>query len=470
MPYHIEMQGNDYCVVKDADGKVMGKHPSREEAAKQMAALYANEPDKHAVEAALVDLFRNFDPNVGGGTDRDKMDEADFAGKDRSFPIKKPGDVSDAASSIGRAGSNNYSPEQLKKNIIRIAKRKGAAFVAQLPEAWKKEMEGGENHQAEFVGGDALTFASVTPGQPFRLLPFGKLVKNGSTREITPDVARAFKLPHFKPAIKLGSHDEATPAGGSIVGLEVRVDGLYAIPELTEKGARALSEGDYRYHSPEVIWEGGLEDPSTGKIISGPLIVGDALLHMPHLGEAAALFTIEIQSKEKPMETFQVEKPIWEKVLSALHLNEKGEKVQYDVKQTEEYKAVESALAAQTAEIEKMKAAQAKVARVESFKTQLQGTQAVEMAEMLAALPDEQANALVTKFKALSAQIDEVQLMAEIGSSAPGPVDSGEDALDKLVRAEQEKSKTDYAAALSVVLKAHPEQYRAIRRSVRKEE
>lgn len=89
---------------------------------------------------------RKMDPDVGGGVDRDKIPAADFAGRDRSFPIVTPGDVSDAASSIGRAGSDNYSGDQLKKNIIRIARRKGASFVAELPESWKKElsMDGSE--------------------------------------------------------------------------------------------------------------------------------------------------------------------------------------------------------------------------------------------------------------------------------------------------------------------------------------
>lgn len=80
---------------------------------------------------------RQMDRNVGGGVDRDKIPAEDFAGRDRSFPIVTPGDVSDAASSIGRAGSDNYSSDQLKKNIIRIARRKGDAFVAALPESWK---------------------------------------------------------------------------------------------------------------------------------------------------------------------------------------------------------------------------------------------------------------------------------------------------------------------------------------------
>lgn len=81
---------------------------------------------------------RQMDPNVGGGVDRDKIPAADFAGRDRSFPIVTPGDVSDAASSIGRAGADNYSSDQLRDNITRIAHRKGPQFVAALPESWQK--------------------------------------------------------------------------------------------------------------------------------------------------------------------------------------------------------------------------------------------------------------------------------------------------------------------------------------------
>lgn len=77
------------------------------------------------------------DLNVGGGIDREKIPAEDFAGKNRSFPIVTPGDVSDAASSIGRAGPDNYSTDELKARIIAIAKRKGASFVAELPKAWQ---------------------------------------------------------------------------------------------------------------------------------------------------------------------------------------------------------------------------------------------------------------------------------------------------------------------------------------------
>lgn len=80
---------------------------------------------------------RDMDPDVGGGTDRDKIPAADFAGRNRSYPIKTPGDVSDAATSIGRAGPDNHSPDQLRSNITRIAHRKGPKFIAQLPASWQ---------------------------------------------------------------------------------------------------------------------------------------------------------------------------------------------------------------------------------------------------------------------------------------------------------------------------------------------
>ena len=97
---------------------------------------------------------RQMDPSVGGGVDRDKLPAKDFAGRNRSFPIVTPGDVSDAASSIGRAGSDNYSGDKLKRNIIRIARRKGDAFVAQLPESWKKELGLKADDNVEMEKGD----------------------------------------------------------------------------------------------------------------------------------------------------------------------------------------------------------------------------------------------------------------------------------------------------------------------------
>jgi hypothetical protein len=102
---------------------------------------------------------RDMDPDVGGGTDRDKIPAADFAGRNRSFPIVTPGDVSDAASSIGRAGSDNYSSDKLKENIIRIARRKGPSFVAELPDSWTNE---GSKKMAQDTDTDTQDDASTT--------------------------------------------------------------------------------------------------------------------------------------------------------------------------------------------------------------------------------------------------------------------------------------------------------------------
>ena len=43
MPYAIRRKGNKWLVVKKDDGKVMGTHPSKEKAAKQIMAIHINE-------------------------------------------------------------------------------------------------------------------------------------------------------------------------------------------------------------------------------------------------------------------------------------------------------------------------------------------------------------------------------------------------------------------------------------------
>lgn len=79
---------------------------------------------------------RQMDPNVGGGVDRDKLKDSDFVFSDsRTFPIVTPGDVQDAVSSWGRY-KGPHSFEEFKRRLTALCRRKGAAFVAALPEAW----------------------------------------------------------------------------------------------------------------------------------------------------------------------------------------------------------------------------------------------------------------------------------------------------------------------------------------------
>lgn len=120
------------------DSELLTKSAPKEETVTLPASTTFSPADlAKLLEHRAVAEKRQMDPSVGGGVDRDKIPAADFAGRNRSFPIVTPGDVSDAASSIGRAGADNYSSDKLKSNIIRIAHRKGDAFVAELPEAWK---------------------------------------------------------------------------------------------------------------------------------------------------------------------------------------------------------------------------------------------------------------------------------------------------------------------------------------------
>lgn len=67
--------------------------------------------------------------------ERDSADEGDFAGKGKSFPILKPGDVQAAVHAMGRAGSSNLGMAALKARIIAIAKKKG--WTSELPKAWQ---------------------------------------------------------------------------------------------------------------------------------------------------------------------------------------------------------------------------------------------------------------------------------------------------------------------------------------------
>ena len=301
-------------------------------------------------------------------------------------------------------------------------------------------------------------FVTVAPGQPYRLFPFGVIVKGGKRREITRELAARFKLPHFKPPIKLGSHEETTPAGGHIVGLEVRDDGLYAVPEINETGSDALERGSYRYHSPEVIWEGsGYEDPRTGDIIEGPLIVGDALLHTPHLGEQAALYSVEqITDKEDKMDNVSIPTPLWEKFLAVLHIGGSDKPEEPPAPEPvipDEYAAAMQERDQLKAEIEHQKAEQAHRARVEQFAAQLKETKVEQGAEMLAGMTDDQAEWALQQFRALSAQVNESALFEEVGSDAPAE----EQPLNDVINQYAADHKVGYVEAFNAVLAEHPE-------------
>jgi len=62
MPYHVSKTAKcpvskPWGVIKDKDGKIMGCHPSKDKANKQLAALYANEPAAKSLEYWIKKLL-----------------------------------------------------------------------------------------------------------------------------------------------------------------------------------------------------------------------------------------------------------------------------------------------------------------------------------------------------------------------------------------------------------------------------
>jgi len=327
----------------------------------------------------------------------------------------------------------------------------------------------GQNMEAQRVF-DALV--ATKPGDPYRLLPFGQIKRanGGPAREFTPAMAAAFKLPHFQPPMKLGSHDDTTPAGGHIKALEVRADGLYAIPELTEKGAKAWADGDYKYHSPEIIWPGGgIEDATTGEFIPGPLIVGDALLHTPALGEATALYTSQVKQGE-PMtaETVQVEKGVWDQ-LAALFGKQPDkpepqipDEYKAAMKERDELKALQAKAEADKLHAETVTTLTAELKKPERFSAAYKDDKAAtEAAEQLAAMPQPQRDWVMQQLAAMSKRIDYSKLTTEIGSGGTGVESDPRKAFAGAVEAKMKAAKVDYMSAYNLVKTEAPELFEA---------
>lgn len=304
-------------------------------------------------------------------------------------------------------------------------------------------------------------FVTVAAGEPFRLLPFGQLVKNGRKREVTRELAARFRLPHFRPPIKLGSHKNETPAGGHIVALEVRDDGLYAVPEYNDEGAAALARGAYRYHSPEIVWEGRLEDPQTGDVQDGPLIIGDALLHTPHLGEAAALYTADITEGEQKMNEGTVTVPVsWLDRLFGRVPAEPTPPAPVTTVDIDRLTAVESERDDLAAKIARMESDATQAERIQRFAADLAETSLADddgLPALLAGLSDETASELMRRFKALAEQARVSALTANVGHEGQAPSGDPVMELDAAIKSVMTAEKMDYVQAMARVRATQPD-------------
>lgn len=120
-----------------------------------MESMYSEWLEAGPETDALLKTLRNISQ-----AERDALSADDFAGPDRSFPIAKPEDVAAAAQSLGRAKGNR---DDIKAKILSIAKRKGADFEAQLPEAWKTVKQ---KNASKFVAFMSRTLAAFRASQP----------------------------------------------------------------------------------------------------------------------------------------------------------------------------------------------------------------------------------------------------------------------------------------------------------------
>lgn len=103
---------------------------------------------------------RDFDPNTGGGVDRDKIPTEDFADPEhRAFPIVVPKDVADVGPNLNRPNLKG-DPEKIKARAIAIARRKGPKFEAQIPDSWT---DGGKSDAKKAKGNGKKPFPGAAP-------------------------------------------------------------------------------------------------------------------------------------------------------------------------------------------------------------------------------------------------------------------------------------------------------------------
>lgn len=71
---------------------------------------------------------------------QDKLPDSAFCGYNRSFYVTQRGDIDNAVTSMGRAGSD-AERAHIKACLIRKAKQFG--WVSALPQDWQDELKGG---------------------------------------------------------------------------------------------------------------------------------------------------------------------------------------------------------------------------------------------------------------------------------------------------------------------------------------
>ena len=139
----------------------------------------------------------------------------------------------------------------------------------------------------------ALLWVNVLPIGEFHDPRYG-VVK--ITEEMVKQMADNFRkgIPHYEPPINI-SHEDELGGYGVIKVLEAREDGLWALLELTEKGAELVREQKFRYLSAEFVES--YMDKETGKDV-GCVFLGVALTNRPAHPKVQAISLEEGESME----------------------------------------------------------------------------------------------------------------------------------------------------------------------------
>jgi hypothetical protein len=252
-PYEITDVGGSQVASIDTDAAV----------AVAQRTIYEEEPDEADNYAAMEEAFKAeklYDKlplyeRFIGKAERDSADSSDFAGKGKSFPILKPGDVMAAVRSMGRAGAANLKPTGIKARIIAIAKRKG--WTKYLPKAWQ-------------AGGDDSSSADTSESTSTRTLGLLALTESAAMLEtiVLTEAAAVRTIP-----IKIIS-----PGAGS--------SAFYPKEVLQRDGPKVFKAGTHVYVNHPTAAEEAARPEGDVKNLGG-VLAADAVWHesFMHKGE-----------------------------------------------------------------------------------------------------------------------------------------------------------------------------------------
>jgi hypothetical protein len=212
--------------------------------------------------------------------------------------------------------------------------------------------------------------------------------------------------------------------------------------------------------------------------MDGPLIVGVALLHMPALGEKAALYQVETINGGRNMtanvndDRYQVPASFFDRIAGWLDRSQQEPGNPEKPPQADNFEAQVATMQAEfkakedefNAKIQTLEAEQQHGERVAHFTAALQETVKAgdtALVELLAGLEKETADKLVTEFKALSAQINESNLTDPVGSNPGAPTDPAQ-AYAAAVLEYQSKHSVPYNVAVREVNKAQPDLFNSL--------